>query len=289
MKVSIVTPSFNQGQFLGRTLESVAIQRVPGLVDVEIEHMVFDGGSTDDTVAVLEAFRPAVRWVSRPDKGQAHAVNLGIQATDGELIGWLNSDDIYYPGAVARVAAYLREHPDIDVVYGQADHIDLEDRAFEAYPCEPWSLPRLHETCFLCQPAVFFRRRVVEEYGLLDERLHFCMDYEYWLRLGRTGVRFGYLEEKLAGSRFYAANKTLGSRGQAHAETNDVFLRMLGRVPDRWLFNYAHAVVEREVDRRERPRWFRVRIAASALGAALRWNRGVTPAMLRTALSWLLR
>ncbi len=96
MKVCIVTPSYQQGQFIERTLQSVACQAEPGL---EIEHVIFDGGSTDNTVEILERFRPPVRWVSKKDKGQTDAVNQGIRATDGEIIGWLNSDDIYYPGA----------------------------------------------------------------------------------------------------------------------------------------------------------------------------------------------
>ncbi|MDP2979195.1 MAG: glycosyltransferase family 2 protein, partial [Thiobacillus sp.] len=185
MKVSIVTPSYNQGQFIERTLQSVASQA--GAV---IEHVVFDGDSADNTAEVLRNFSPPVRWVSKKDKGQTDAVNQGIRATDGEIIGWLNSDDIYYPGAVARVVEYFAQHPEIDVVYGMADHIDLDDKAFESYPTESWDFERLQETCFICQPALFFRRRVVEQHGLLDESLNYCMDYEYWLRLGKAGVRF---------------------------------------------------------------------------------------------------
>ena len=134
MKVSVVTPSFNQGQFIQRTLESVATQ-----TGAEIEHVVFDGGSTDDTVDVLKRFGNGVKWISEKDKGQTDAVNKGIRATDGEIIGWLNSDDVYYPGAIARVVAFFETHPDVDVVYGMADHIDLSDYAFEAYPTEPWN------------------------------------------------------------------------------------------------------------------------------------------------------
>jgi len=234
MKVSIVTPSYNQAQFIQRTLESVAIQDIP---DVDIEHVVFDGGSTDNTLQILKCFGQRVRWVSQPDNGQAHAVNQGICSTDGDILGWLNSDDIYYPNAIARVIAYFSANPKVDVVYGMANHINLEDQEFEHYPCEPWNFERLKETCFICQPAVFIRRHVIEKYGLLDESLNYCMDYEYWLRLGKAGVHMGYLEEPLAGSRLYSANKTLGSRIKVHKEINDMLQKKFGRVPDSWLFN----------------------------------------------------
>jgi glycosyltransferase involved in cell wall biosynthesis len=274
MKVSVVTPSFNQGRFIGRTLESVAIQ-----TGAEIEHVVFDGGSTDDTIEVLRRFGKAVRWVSERDKGQADAVNKGIRATDGEIIGWLNSDDIYYPGAIARVVAFLDAQPNVDVVYGMADHIDLSDQAFEAYPSEAWNFARFRETCFICQPAAFFRRRVVEHHGLLDEKLHFCMDYEYWLRLAKAGVNFAYLEHKLAGSRLYAENKTMGSRLKVHAEINDMQKSLFGRVPDRWLWNYAHAAIDDRVDRNASPRWFALRMLIATIKAAFHWNGRISPEM----------
>jgi glycosyltransferase involved in cell wall biosynthesis len=281
MKVSIVTPSYNQGQFIERTLQSVASQ-----TGAEIEHVVFDGGSADNTVEVLRNFSPPVRWVSKKDKGQTDAVNQGIRATDGEIIGWLNSDDIYYPGAVARVGEYFAQHPEIDVVYGMADHIDLDDKAFESYPTESWDFERLQETCFICQPALFFRRRVVEQNGLLDESLNYCMDYEFWLRLGNAGARFGYLEEKLAGSRLYADNKTLGARVKVHKEINDMFKKMFGKVPDSWLLNYAHARVESKTDRKESPRWFVIKLLISTVGAAWRWNGRISVPMKTNLIHW---
>jgi glycosyltransferase involved in cell wall biosynthesis len=284
MKVSIITPSFNQGQFIERTLQSVASQ-----TGAEIEHVVFDGGSTDNTVEVLKNFSPPVRWVSKKDKGQTDAVNQGIQATDGEIIGWLNSDDIYYPGAIARIVEYFAQHPEIDVVYGMADHIDLDDKAFEGYPTEPWDFERLQETCFICQPALFFRRRVVEQHGLLDESLNYCMDYEFWLRLGKAGVRFGYLEEKLAGSRLYEDNKTLGSRVKVHKEINDMFKKKFGKVPDRWLFNYAHAAVDQNTSRINSPTLFAIKAGVNSLLAALRWNWSVSSMMIKTISSWVKR
>lgn len=278
MKVSIITPSFNQGQFIERTLQSVVNQSVP---DVEIEHVVFDGGSTDNTVEILKRFTPPVRWVSKKDKGQTDAVNQGISATDGDIIGWLNSDDIYYPGAIAHIVAFFNSHPEVDVVYGMAEHIDLEDHAFEAYPSEPWDFERLKETCFISQPALFFRRRVVESHGMLDESLNYCMDYEYWLRLGKAGVHFAYLEEKLAGSRLYAETKTLGARAKVHKEINDMLKKTFGRVPDIWLYNYAHAVLGNRLHTSNRLTRIiiRLELGIRSILAALCWNHGVTLAM----------
>lgn len=283
MKISIVTPSFNQGQFIERTLRSVACQ-----TGADIEHVIFDGGSTDDTVEILKKFSPSVRWVSQKDNGQAHAVNKGIRATDGEVIGWLNSDDIYYLGTIARVVSFFKANPEIDVVYGMADHIDVKDQVFESYPTEPWNFERLKQTCFICQPALFFRRRIIKEYGLLDESLDYCMDYEYWLRLGRAGVRFAYLEEKLAGSRLYAETKTLGARVKVHSEINDMLKKMFGRVPDRWLFNYAIVVVEHRIGGCVRSAWAVFEIGVRSLLAALLWNQRITLNMGKTLITWFL-
>jgi len=281
VKVSIVTPSFNQGRFIERTLVSVAHQDIDGL-----EHLVMDGGSKDETVRVLRDFDPPVRWRSEPDRGQTDALNKGLREAAGEIIGWLNSDDVYYPGAIKRVLEVFEEHPEVDVVYGMADHIDENDRAFEAYPTEPWDLTRLQDTCFICQPALFMRRSVLERYGYPDDNLHYCMDYEYWMRLGLQGARFHYLESKLAGSRMYGENKTLGARVAVHREINSVMKRLLGRVPDRWLFNYAHAVVEPRIDRARRPRLFLLCLAWHACATSLRWNRSVSRGMRASMVEW---
>jgi glycosyltransferase involved in cell wall biosynthesis len=282
MKLSIITPSFNQGPFIERTLQSVLSQ------DWEtVEYVVFDGGSTDETVNILKNHGSNVRWQSAPDKGQTDAVNKGIQATDGDIIGWLNSDDIYYPGAFRTVMDYFNAHPDVDVVYGMADHIDRDDKPFEDYPTEPWDLERLKFTCFICQPALFFRRRLVAQHGLLDETLHYCMDYEYWLRLGAAGARFAYLPQKLAGSRLYGENKTLGERVKVHAEINNMFRQRLKRVPDRWLFNYAHAVLEGRYDRNRHPRRFSIEVGLRSLAAALYWNARISPDMRQTVRTWI--
>jgi glycosyltransferase involved in cell wall biosynthesis len=281
MKVSIITPSYQQAVFIERTLKSVANQNY-----AELEHVVFDGGSTDGTVEILKNFKPQVRWVSQKDKGQADAVNQGIANSDGDVIGWLNSDDIYYHGAISCIVDYFHKHPEADVVYGMADHIDKMDTPIETYPTEPWDFNRLKDNCFICQPALFFRRAIVKKHGLLDDSLNYCMDYEYWLRLGKAGVRFHYLERKIAGSRLYQENKTLGSRVKVHKEINDALKNQFGKVPDRWIYNYAHSLVESKVDREKTPRLFILLLLVSTIKAALHWNNRISNNMVSTMAFW---
>ena len=271
--VSIVTPSYNQGRFIERTLHSVAMQRT---ANIQIEHLIFDAKSEDTTLDVLRNFSQPLTWVSEPDRGQAHAVNKGLRAAKGDIIGWLNSDDVYYPGAVERVVEIFIHNPEIDVVYGQADHIDLVDQPFEDYPTEPWDPGRLLETCYLCQPAVFFRRSVFEQFGPLDESLHYCMDYEYWLRLARGGAMFYYMTEKLAVSRLYADNKTLRDRVKVVREVNDMYRRTLGHVPVSWLFYYAYIHMDVAPYFRSRNKYvYGAQLLGFILYAAWHWNRSV--------------
>jgi glycosyltransferase involved in cell wall biosynthesis len=274
MKVSIITPSLNQAQFIERSIQSVLAQQWRPL-----EHIVFDGGSTDGTLDILKKHSGQLRWVSEPDKGQSDAVNKGIKMAAGDVVGWLNSDDIYYPGAVKLAAEFLAAHPELDAVYGMADYVAADDSVIDGYPTEPWHFPRLKDVCFICQPALFLRRSVFERHGYLDTDLHYCMDYEYFLRLGRAGVRFGYLETKLAGARMYVGNKTISGRIEACAEVIEMFRRNFGRVPDSWLFGYAHVIAKQRTDMDEHPTRFLFEKGLRSLGAALRWNRSVSPGM----------
>ncbi|HTX34754.1 MAG TPA: glycosyltransferase family 2 protein [Bryobacteraceae bacterium] len=280
LSVSIITPSYNQGRYLERTIRSVLAQPGP------FEYLVMDGGSGDESVEILKRYSPRIEWVSEQDRGQADAVNKGLARATGEVIGWLNSDDIFYPGAIAAAADFLERRPDVDVVYGNGNHIDEYDRVIEPYPTEDWDFERLKERCFLCQPAVFFRRSVVERFGPLDVQWHYALDYEYWLRLGKNGARFARIGAVLAGSRLHAETKTLGSRVKVHAENNDMLRSLFGRVPDRWLFNYAHAVLDDRGVRRGNLR-FTVEMTALAWWSALRWNRRISADMLRQGGGWI--
>jgi glycosyltransferase involved in cell wall biosynthesis len=281
-KVTVVTPSFNQGRFLSRTVRSVLDQQFDG----ELEYLVRDGGSGDETVSILGGFGERIDWTSAPDGGQADAVNQGLSRATGDIVGWLNSDDIYYPGAIAAACAAFDADPAADLVYGNANHIDEQDRVLEPYPVEDWDFERLISTCYLCQPAVFFRKSVVERFGGLDRSLRYAMDYDYWLRLASKGAKFRRVPATLAGSRLYASNKTLGSRRAVHAEINGVLRRHLRRVPDRWLANYAHAVLEeRGIQRTDVPR-FPLMVSAMSLVASLRWNHRISLEMARTVGGW---
>jgi glycosyltransferase involved in cell wall biosynthesis len=280
--VSVVTPSFRQGRFIERTIESVLSQEFPG----SLEYFVMDGGSTDETVGILKRYGDRLQWVSEKDRGQAHAVNKGLARAQGDIIGWLNSDDVYYPNAVAAACLAFDRNPDVDVIYGRANHIAGDDSIIEPYPIEDWNFERLLSTCFICQPAVFIRRNVFTRFGGLNEKLHFCLDYEYWIRLGRQ-VKFLPIPEVLAGSRLHAETKTLGSRIPFHREINDMLYQHVRRVPDSWLYNYAHAVLdEKGIARSDRVK-FPILVGLLSILASLRWNHGVSGDLGRTTSGWI--
>lgn len=282
MSFSVITPSYNQGQFITRTIESVLSQSIP-----DLDYIVVDGGSTDNTVEILKTYGSKLRWLSEKDKGQSDAVNKGLKLTLGEIIGWLNSDDIYYPNALKTVNEFFNLHPQIDVVYGDAYHIDSNDQVLERYYTESWNIEKLKEVCYLCQPAVFFRRRVIDQYGMINENLQYCMDYEFWLRLALKGVRFAYLNQILAGSRLHADTKTLGSRVKVHKEINTMLKTVLGKVPNRWLSNYAHALVESK--KHYSPTLAKKAIALHSLLAAFRWNHRIDKSFLFLTFNWLFK
>ncbi len=286
LRFSVVTPSFCQGRFIERTIQSVLAQKSP---NIEIDYVICDAKSLDETLEILKLYEDQIRWVSEPDKGQADAVNKGIAMTTGDIIAWINSDDIYYPGAFEAARAVFEAHPDVLAVYGDADHIDEQDQVLEAYPTEDWNYKRLIETCFLCQPAVFFRRSLVEKLGGLDASLKYCMDYELWLRWGQN-ISFYYVPQKLAGSRLYEDNKTLGQRIAVHYEINEMFRHKFKNVPDKWIFGYAHVKVEEtfHLDRTDfrQNLTFVNRLVYTSLWAFWHWNHGISIKSLGKICSW---
>ncbi len=211
--VSIVTPSFNQGGFLRRTIESVLSQDYP-----KIEYFVMDGGSTDGSVDVLKSYGDRFYWVSEPDGGQTAAINKGLKLSHGQILCYLNSDDVLLPGAIKRVVDFFEKNPQCGMVYGNADYIDEHDEYIGPYNTAPYSISRLLQDCMVCQPAAFWRRPVQDRVGMFDESLNFAMDYDYWLRMAASGVDIQFLPVKLACSRLYAGTKTLSFRRKIYAE-----------------------------------------------------------------------
>ena len=177
--VSVVTPSLNHGAFLGEAIESVLGQDHPS-----VEHLVVDGGSTDGTAAVLERYQGRLRVIEeQPRRGQAHAVNLGLRAARGEILGWLNADDRYCPGAIGAAVRALAEHPRAEIVYSNWEEIDEAGRVVAARRSGPYGRrEQLEGVNTVPQPTVFMRRSILDRIGYLDESLHFVMDYEFWLR-----------------------------------------------------------------------------------------------------------
>jgi glycosyltransferase involved in cell wall biosynthesis len=241
MKVSVVIPSYNQAKFLPATLDSVLSQDYP---DTEI--LVFDGGSTDETLSILKGYGGKIQWVSQKDGGQPDAINQGLQRATGDILAYLNSDDIYLPNALKNVTSNFDANPKCPILYGDAWHLHEDGSIMERYYTECWSYPRLLEICYLCQPAVFWRREVIERFGIFDDTLQYALDYDYWLRVGRE-LEFSYLEGTyLAGSRLHQGTKTLKHRVKTHHQILQVAMRHSTKPPYRWLMNLASAIVEAE-------------------------------------------
>ena len=240
MKVSVIIPSYNQGQFIRRTIDSILLQQ-----GVELEILVFDAGSKDGTIETLISYGNQIQWVSGPDRGQTDAINKGLKIATGDIHCYLNSDDIYYPGALQAVADTFQKNPSIRIIYGDADHIDENDEVIEPYYNESWNYERLLEVCYICQPATFWRRDITEEYGIFDDTLNYAMDYDYWLRIG-SQEPMHYLEGvRLAGSRMYGDNKTMAHRLPVHYEILKV-VRRKTETPYRWLKVLADIITNNE-------------------------------------------
>lgn len=225
--ISIVTPSYNQGQFLAATIESVLAQDYPA-----VEYRVIDGGSTDRSLAILQSYGDRLAWISEPDEGQSQAINKGWLQCQGEILAWLNSDDLYYPDALRQAATGFAENPGVDVLYGDCDYIDTAGRVTRAYPTAAFNYHRLviNTVNYIPQPATFIRRHVWDSLGGLDERLHYVMDFDYWLRTGLQH-RFAYLPQRLACLRLHDDAKSITSLEGMADELALVYQQLFSR-PD---------------------------------------------------------
>lgn len=236
--VSIVTPSFEMAGFLRETIDSVLAQDWP-----HVDYLVMDGGSRDGTRELLESYGDRIRWVSRPDGGQAAAVNSGFADTRGSIFTFLNADDIYRPGAVRTAVEGFDRHPDASVVYGDADFVDGDGRTVMPYPVRDFDRDLLIGECFICQPAAFVRREAWSDCGGLDASLRYALDYDFWIRLSERH-RLVRIDGTLATSRMHSDNKTLGERGGLYRESIAVAKCHFGYVPMSWLEPYARYRVD---------------------------------------------
>ena len=204
MRVTVVTPSFNQADFLEQTIQSVLGQGIPGL-----EYMVVDGGSTDGSVEIIRKYADRLAWwVSEKDRGQADAINKGFARATGEIIGWLNSDDLYQPGAIAAALEVFERHPEAGLVYGDVLSIDGGGQPINLMKFQPYSLDDLMAFRIISQPGVFMRRQVLEQAGRLDVQFHFMLDHHLWLRMVQVAGMV-YLPRVQAAARFHSGAKNL--------------------------------------------------------------------------------
>lgn len=221
--ISIITPSFNQGKFLEKTIQSVLSQQYPNT-----EYIIIDGGSSDDSVNVIKKYENQLSyWVSEKDRGQSHAFNKGLAKATGEIIGWINSDDIYLGESLFQAARYFQDHSTVDIVFSDYWYIDETGKFIKRRKEIPfvngvylWTGDCYHANC-----AGFFRKRVFEKIGGLDESLHFGMDYELYLRAAKAGCVFGHEREYWGAYRLHGESKSIRSH---HLQQQDA-MKILNR------------------------------------------------------------
>lgn len=227
--LSLVVPTLNQAAYLPATLASVAAQRYEPL-----DLWVQDGGSNDGTLEILRA--SGVPFASERDRGQADAINRGLRRARGEVLGYLNSDDLLLPGALDAVAEAFA-NPEVLFVYGRAVYVDAEGRTVGPYLTRPWDAERLGDLCYVAQPAAFFRRALWRVVGEFDETLHHTMDYDWWLRASERlrPEQVVYLDRELAAARLHPEAKTVAGWDRALEEILDLVKRRRGYVSLWWL------------------------------------------------------
>lgn len=242
LTISAVSPSFNQAEYLPDCLRTVRDQTYPA-----IEHLVFDPGSRDDSRAIAASY-PHATLVAEPDEGQSDALNKGFVRVRGDIICWLNSDDQLADDQVFQRVVERFQRPDApDIVYGRGIYIDERgDKLRDAYiNKDPGTLHwRFAQEDGIMQPALFMRRSVVERVGPLRNDLHYSMDYEYWIRCVKAGIRFAFIDHDLAVARYHIDNKTYGQRGNSYTEVCRVMKEHFAYVSHLWLRRWAEFIAD---------------------------------------------
>lgn len=229
VKISVVTPSYNQGRFLEKTIRSVLDQQSDG---IEIEYLIVDGGSRDESVDIIRRYQDRLAWwVSEPDGGQSDAINKGLRRATGEIVCWLNSDDYFAPGALRTVAEVLGsgEH---QALVGHCVMVEPDGRQqclrgeFRGYLplLSPYPAYRMH------QPSIFWRRELMQKVGWLDESMHLIMDYDYWCRMARHR-RFVNVDAVLSYCHRHPAAKTADDFQEYHRERRHHMARLRRQLP----------------------------------------------------------
>lgn len=202
-KISIVTPSYNQGQFIEDAIRSVLQQDYPNF-----EHIIIDNCSTDETIDILNKYSH-LTWISEPDRGQSDALNKGFKMASGDIVGWLNTDEFYLSGIFQRIAKFFKEKKDIDVVYGDTFWYFLPENKIALRKAFPFSIRMLkYWGQFFHTSSTFFRRRFIDEQIMISEEYEYHMDHEFILRLAKLSYRFRYLNAPLSVFRRHADSKT---------------------------------------------------------------------------------
>lgn len=233
-KVSIVTPSYNQAQFLEETIRSVLLQGYHNL-----EYIIMDGGSTDGSVEIIKKYEPWLTfWVSEKDKGQAHAINKGFGKATGEIGGWINSDDLYLPHALKTIAEVYDKDPNSkSIVSGSTRVTDEFLKLKRIYAIEEFSIPKLLEFCIVPQASTFFALNLFSRLGGLNERLQMAFDYDLWLRASLI-TTIHVIPKELAIWRQHSQIKTVLNNTQSVQESIRVIFKTYKIIPTTWLKLY---------------------------------------------------
>jgi glycosyltransferase involved in cell wall biosynthesis len=223
--ISVITPSFNQAAYLNKSIQSVLAQKYPNF-----EHIVIDGGSTDASLDVLNAF-PHLIWISETDNGQAHAVNKGFRMAGGDIIGWLNSDDTYTEGTFHKVNNIFRRDTQIDFIFSNCFIVNGDGHVVGFLQGKnPENYNVLDHTNFIPQPTVFFRKHILQKTGFLHEAYHLSMDFDYWRRVSRNHKMKYVDDEVFACFRLHNHSKTHHNRKKFKHESKLSFFQQGGSI-----------------------------------------------------------